>query len=159
MEKLDFYEAAAKANAAAHLATAEYLAKEAHQTLMLLLSGAGGAVAYGVGLFDKPQAWAAWALMAAGAYLFLLASVLVFSCLRIADAWPPANEPGNLMREESIDWTIDELRIAELESQQRCIDRNKQRNNRVADWLTRIRVATPATFLVFIAAAVVVLYR
>jgi len=156
MEKLDFFEAAARTNAAYHIASAEYLTKEANATLLLLLSGAAGALAYAVSLYDKGIMWAAVGMAVAGLYLFALSGVLVFGCLLLRDLYPPANEPGILM---AVDWTLDEMRRAELESQQRCIERNRLRNGFVASWLQRVRIAIPAVSLVFILAAGVAIYR
>ena len=153
MEKLDFFEASAKANAAFQIASAEYLAKEANATLLLLLSGGAGSLAYGVGLFDKGVLWAAAGMAACCLYLFALAAVLVFGCLLLRDLYPPANEPGILMSPRASAWSLDEMRRAELESQQRCIEKNRQRNTLIATWLQRVRVAIPLVVLVFIAAA------
>ena len=150
MEKLDFFEASAKANAAFQIASAEYLTKEANATLLLLLSGGAGSLAYAVSLFDKGVLWAAAGMAACCLYLFVLAAVLVFGCLLLRDLYPPANEPGILM---AVDWTLDEMRRAELESQQRCIEKNRQRNTLIATWLQRVRVAIPLVVLVFIAVA------
>ena len=85
MEKLDFFEASAKANAAFQIASAEYLTKEANATLLLLLSGGAGSLAYAISLFDKGVLWAAAGMAACCLYLFLLAAVLVFGCLLLRD--------------------------------------------------------------------------
>ncbi|HJW23926.1 MAG TPA: hypothetical protein VJ576_03430 [Rhodocyclaceae bacterium] len=151
MEKLDFIEAAARANAAFHVASAEMLAKEANSTLLLLLSGAGGALAYAVNLFDKGGLpWAIAGMAAASVYLFALSAWLVWCALRIRPIWPTANEPATLL---SADWTIEELREAELRSQQRCIERNRLRNDEIGAALNRVRIGASCVPLVFIVAA------
>ncbi len=156
MEKLDFIEAATRTNAAFQIASADHLTREANATLLLLLSGAGGSLAYAISLFEKGVTWA-WAGMAAACmFLFALAAVLVFGCLLLRDVYPSANEPGPML---AFDGSLDDLRRAELESQQRCIERNRRRNDGVAAWLQRVRIAIPAVVLVFIAAAGGAFYR
>ncbi len=46
MEILDYAEAAAKDNAAFHIANADALARESNALMNMLLAGAGGALAY-----------------------------------------------------------------------------------------------------------------
>jgi hypothetical protein len=152
-EKLKWIEDEARANAAFHVASADVLAKEANTTLNLMLAGASGSLAYMVSLVERSGwVWSAAGMGAVSGYLFALAAVLVVKCLRIRKIWPAANEPENLIKS---DLDLADLMTDQLASKQRCIIRNRDRNEEVSLWLNRCRVAVTATPLVFILAALV----
>lgn len=153
MDKLEFIERTPKANADFHIATTEYLAKEAQQTLTLLLSGAAGGTAYGISLFDKGTTWAAAGMFASAAWLFILSFVIVYHCMRIRPISPPANEPSQLLKANTDEWKLDELREAHLHTLQRSIERYRERNDTVGTWLNRVRMAAPGVAIVFTLAA------
>lgn len=151
-EKLKWVEDEARANAAFHVASADVLAKEANTTLNLMLAGASGSLAYMVTLAERGGwSWSAAGMGAVSAYLFMLSAILVFQCLRIRPIWPTANEPENLIKS---DLALSDLITDQLASKQRCIIRNRDRNDEVGMWLNRCRVAVTVTPIVFVLAAV-----
>lgn len=152
--ELDFFEAEAKENAAFHITCAETLMREANTFLNLLLAGAGGALALMVTLAEKlAPTWQTFGTAAISVYLFLLVGLLLLKCLRVRPIYPPANEPKNLMQE---DFSIEQIRKAEMKARQFCIDANRHRNDEVGLWLNRCRGMTAATPLIFLAVAAVV---
>lgn len=151
MEKLDFAEAAAKANADFHLACADVLARESNALLNGMLAGAAGALAYFVMLADKGAAtWLRFGIAAAVIYLFVGAALVLWKCLRVRPIYPPTNEPKNLVPEE---FDLDSIRRSELKNRQACIDLNRDRNDLVGMWLNRCRAAAVATPLIFLVGA------
>ncbi|MHB0926908.1 MAG: hypothetical protein ACYC1F_10430 [Gallionellaceae bacterium] len=150
-ERLKWMEDEARANAIFHVDSAAVLVKEANTTLNLLLAGAGGALAYMVALVQQGGVrWAAVGMAAVSVYLFALAALLIFKCLRIQPIWPTSNEPQNLNQPEM---DFEQLRNADLESKQRCIERNRERNDRVGMWLNRCRAWVTITPVVFVLAS------
>lgn len=154
VEKLDFIEAAAKGNAAFHLACAEALAKESNTLLTIVLTGAGASFGYAISLAEKnaPQ-WLLCGLGTVSIYLFAVAALTTWKCLWVGDIHPPENEPKNLIHD---DFDVDAVRRAELNNKQECINRNKDRNTKTGLWLNRCRLFAAATPVVFAAVALVV---
>jgi hypothetical protein len=151
MEKLDFIEAEAKANVAFHLACADALEKQANIFLTVLLAGAGASFGYLINLTEKAAPkWLLWGLGAASLYLFAMAALTTWKCLRARAIYPPANEPQNLIHD---DFDTDTIRRIELKNRQKCIDLNRIRNDQIGFWLNQCRLLTAFTPLVFGAAA------
>jgi hypothetical protein len=124
--------------------------------LNLLLAGAGGSVAYFVNLVGKgAPLWQQAGIGAASAYLFVVAAIVLWRCLRIGPLWPPSNEPANFPMQG---FSIDSIRAVELRNKQACIAANMQRNDFVGAWLNRCRKLAVATPIVFAAAAALVAY-
>ncbi|MEO8838834.1 MAG: hypothetical protein ABI351_08980 [Herbaspirillum sp.] len=147
MDIVEYAEQEAKANAAFHISITDALMRESNTLLNLLLAGAGGSVAYAVNLTGK-AAWQQWGMATTAVYLFIVAAMVLFYCLQTESAWPPANEPKNFPLSG---YTLNEVREGELASRQRCIDRNRLRNEQVGVWLNRCRalaVAAPIAFSV-----------
>lgn len=164
MDKLDYIEAEARGTADFHIGCADALAREANATVVLLFAGAGGALAYGVSLHDKPAVqWAAWGMAAAGLYLFLLSGLTVYHCLRVRPIYPPCNMPGLLLDAPewgttppagAVDgWLVSHVRDANLRSKDWCIRQNIERNDIVGHRLNLCRLWAAAVPLVFIAGA------
>lgn len=151
MNKFDYIEAEAKANFAFHLACAETLAKEANVLLTVLLTGAGASFGYVISLMEKgaPQ-WLMHGLGTVSIYLFAIAALTTWKCLWVDVMYPPANEPKNL---NQTNLSIAAVRRSELKNKQTYIDKNRDRNDGVADWLNRCRMLAAATPLVFAVAA------
>lgn len=158
MDLLDYVEAEAKASAEFQVACRDAVLKEVNTTVAGLFGGGIGALAYAVGLSEKPaMLWAAWGMAGSGAYLLAVALWVVVLCLRTQTVWPPANDPGLLLDADELNGVGDAdglvaLRRANLRSKQRSIERNRSANARVAVWLDRLRLAALAVPLVFIAA-------
>lgn len=151
MEKtIDWIERQAMENLRFRLANAETLAKEANATLLILLAGLGGGLAYVV----KGMAMPAPSALMAGAtaftgWLMVCALVLTVKCILTANLPVPSNEPKNL--KAAFDLDLDTARQFELENIQARIDDTKARNWRVAKWLDRVRlmaVFSPAVFAI-----------
>jgi hypothetical protein len=144
-ELLDYIENEARANAAFHITNADNLSKESNTLLNILLTGAGGSLAFVAALLQKTSPvppWQPWAVGAAATYFFILAALVVWKCLWVHDIWPPANEPGNF---PLTGYTLDDIRKFDLENKQRCCDNNRTRNERVGSWLNRCRALAVAT--------------
>ncbi len=154
MDKLDFVEAAAKTNAEFHLACADALAKESNFLLTIVLAGAGASFGYAINLAEKsaPQ-WLLCGLGTVSIYLFAVAALTTWKCLWAREIFPPSNEPKNLNHD---DLDANAIRRAELKNRQKCIDLNRDRNDKVGFWLNQSRLLTAATPVVFAVVALVV---
>jgi hypothetical protein len=153
-DRLKWIEDEVRRNAEFHVVSADALVRKANVTLNLLLTGAGGALAYMVSLFERSGwHWATVGVGAVSAYLFMLAALVVLKCLQIQPIWPTANEPNNLHQP---DFDFIKLREFELRSKQRCIDHNCARNDLVSMWLNRVRVGISIAPIVFLLAAALV---
>lgn len=148
LRRIEWIEQAGQENLRFRLQNAETLAREAQQTLALLLAGMGAALAYVVKLLEAGALTAVGVGVAAlTAWLMLSAGVLVVKCILSRDLPVPANEPDNLWQEG---WTMEMDRMGELKGLQARIDATRIRNQAVAAWLDRVRlmaVASPAVFL------------
>lgn len=148
---LDYIEKEAKENAAFHLSNADSLIKESNALLNLLLAGAGGSLGLMITLAQKSAPhWQTWSVGAVSAYLFLLAGLLLYQCLWIKPLYPPANEPCNLMQEG---FDVYQIRRADLQNKQACIDLNRERNDAVGLWLNQCRAMAACVPIVFVVAA------
>ncbi|MBA1446614.1 MAG: hypothetical protein M3H12_07765 [Chromatiales bacterium] len=148
---IDWVEQAALENIRFHLQVTETLAKEAASTLILLLAGMGGALAYAVKGFE--QATLTSLAVGAGmlsAWLMVVGCLLVIKCLLSTWLYAPTNEPKNLYQK---DYSLDEMHEAELRNMQVRIEQVIMRNHRVAAWLDRSRLLALASPVVFVIAA------
>ncbi len=154
-ELLDWVEKQGLENIRGHLQTMEHLTKEAHATLVLVLAGVGGSVAFVIKLMEaKTIAWPLlWAAASFGGCLIVASIMLVVTCLKVGAYPSPTNEPMRLFQP---DYTLDQLRRVELKNLQERINQAAARNGEVATWLNRARfvaitspgVALAAGFLV-----------
>lgn len=153
--RIEWIEKAGQENLRFRLQNAETLAREAQQTLVVLLAGMGAALAYSIKVLESG------ALTPAGGgavvvtlWLMGVAALLVWQCIVTRPLPVPANEPDNLWQEG---WTEEMDRMAELTGLQQRIDQARARNAAVANWLDRARllaIATPLVFaLIFVGAA------
>jgi len=155
MDRLDYIESEARANAAFHIAGAEVLQKESNTLLNVLLAAQGGGIGLLAALLQRETllVWQMGALLAGVAYLFVVSLVVVMRCLWARDLYPPANEPGN-MQVDGVG-LLDDLRRAQLKTAQDMIDLNRRRNESVAWWLNRSRLAAAAVVPVVMGVAFV----
>jgi len=137
--ELDWIEHQGHGNMKRHMDDMDIYARESHQTLLLLLAGAGGSLVIGV---DR----SALEFVVTSFYLFGLAVLNVTQCLMLREAPAPFNDPKNLHRPT---WTLNRLRRAELNSLQDRISMASQRNIETAVWMNRIRILACLTPLVF----------
>ncbi|MDO9031757.1 MAG: hypothetical protein Q7V09_15090 [Hydrogenophaga sp.] len=156
---IDWAEHNARENLKARLAAIDHLASQANGLLHLLLVGMGGALAYGVKVFDTgPAGPLVWGSAALCAWLAWIAVVLMINCITTQEQPVAYNSGKNLYQPELLtQYSTDQLRAFELENIDRRIDSAKQLNGRIAGWLDRCRYATVASPLVFSAAAALVL--
>lgn len=147
MRRIEWIEEAGRENLRFRLQNAETLAREAHQTLLVLLAGMGGALAYVVQALNA-GAVTAVAVGVAGVTLWLMlsAAVLVVECILSRDLPVPTNEPDNLWQDG---WTVEMDRMGELNGLQMRIDATRTRNQEVAMWLDRVRLMAVASPVVF----------
>lgn len=148
LRRIEWIERAGQENLRFRLGNSETLAREAQQTLTLLLAGMGAALAYVVKMLEAAAMTAVGVGVAAlTAWLMLAAGVLVVKCVLSRDLPVPANEPDNLWQEG---WTIEMDRMGELKGLQARIDATRARNHAVAAWLDRVRlmaVVSPVVFM------------
>lgn len=82
MEKLDFFEEHARANAAFQIGCADAMERQASALLNILLAGAGGALAYAVNLAEKNAAlWQQSGMASTAIWLFAVAGALLLGGL------------------------------------------------------------------------------
>lgn len=155
MDLLDYVEAEAKASGEFQIACRDAVLKEANTTVAGLFAGGVGALAYAVNLAGKGgMDWAAWGMAASSVYLFAIALMAVVKCLTTQMVWPPANDPVLLLTAEELKGVGEEeglkaLRVANLHSKQRSIERNRDMNTSVAIKLDYVRKAAMLVPLVF----------
>ncbi len=148
---LDWIEAETKANAAFHIASADALCREANALLNILLAGAGASLAYTVNLSEKgAAAWQVVGFASISGFLFFVAALTVWLCLRVRPIMPPANEPAHLNQPG---FDVEAIRAVELRNRQACIDMNRQRNDNVGYWLNCCRGLAVCTPIIFALAA------
>lgn len=152
-ELLDWVEQSALENLKFRLQIRESLAKEAGNTLTLLLAGLGATMAYSI---KGAEAGTSVAItLGSGTmalWLMATAATLIVKCIMTAPIWPPTNEPRNLYQK---DFTLDALREVELANMQIRIDQTAERNQNIALWLDRVRLMTVASPLIFLAGVAV----
>lgn len=151
-ELVKFAEREAKINAAFQIECADSLEKASNTLFAVLLSGGGGGLALAVSLFEKGvDDWLWGSVAITCVYLFAIAAVVAIGCLQAQDMYPPANDPKNLFNENNVELGIIETRKNELKSRQFCIDKNRERNGKVAWWLNQANhyaTITPVFFIV-----------
>jgi len=147
--KLDWIEKQGKESLLFRLETTETLAKESATTLTILLSGMGGSAALAInGITEKASNSLVLACAAVSVYMAILAAVMVLKCLRIDDHQVPANEPKNLNHP---DLSLDEIRQYDLKNMQNKIDKTRERNAITSKWVSRVRIASVATPVIWAA--------
>jgi hypothetical protein len=154
--EFEWIESSAIENLKARIATADTLAKEAANTLTVLLAGAGGAYAYAIKLLDEKATLSSVAALAAAGWLTLLAMLLVWSCLRIKAIPVIYNQPENLLQRPESKLSLEEFKLNELRDIGRRIIRARDRNNEIARHLNNVRLL--ATFTPILALAILWLY-
>lgn len=150
-EILEWAEKSGIENMKFRLQNAETLAKEAASTLTVVLAGMGGAMAYAIKVFEQPVTSIAVATSVLTLWLMFVASVLVVNCMLSADLPAPTNEPMNLYQK---DFTLDQLKTAELKNLDDRIKQVTSRNHRIAAWLDRSRLLAIASPVVFVVALI-----
>ena len=144
-QEMRWVERCAIENLKSRVQTADVLAKDGASTVLLLLAGVGGALAYARPLIDGAPMLSAWVAAAVATWLALLAALLVLGCLMTISIPAVYNQPDQLlMRDPALD-TWAQWRYGELLNMQDRIDRAMARNNRIAVRLNRIRIAAAAT--------------
>lgn len=99
MDTLDFVEKQADRLASFRLETMELLNKRAHTLATVLLGGAGAAAVYYLKTIGEGAASLVMArhLLSAAVWLFAVAAVVVWKCLRTGLSYPPGEEPAALL--------------------------------------------------------------
>lgn len=150
-------EDAAKSSASFQIACADALERQGSAFLNLVLVGAGGALAYAVGLADKQAPfWQSTGMATASAWLFIVAGLVLYKVLWSRPIYGPGNDPDNL--ESAYIMPLAEVRRFELKNRQFCLDSNRARNDEVGRWLNICRALAALTPLAFIVAACLAAY-
>lgn len=149
-DKIEWVEKQAAENLKFRLQVRETLAKEANNLLTILLAAIGAIVAYAI---KNASEWQTNPMLigaiATTGWLMLIATILVMKCIMTSTLIPPGNEPKNLLLEA---YALDQLKKFELENVQNSIDQTAYRNQGIAYWLDKTRLATVSSPLVFILA-------
>ncbi|CAM3348332.1 hypothetical protein [Polaromonas hydrogenivorans] len=152
LPELEWIERCAIENLKSRVLTADVLAKDAASTLLLLLAGMAGALAYAKPLIDGVSAPSAWVSAAVALWLALLAALMVLGCLMTISIPAVYNQPNNLlMRDPQTDSWV-KWRYSELLNIQDRINAAVKRNKRIAKRLNQLRILATATPLVAILA-------
>jgi hypothetical protein len=147
---LDYAEAAGLENLRNHLSASDSLSKESNTTLTILLAGAAGSFGYSIKVFDGAGLnETVIGLASVSFYLFGLSSSLVWRCMKVADMPSPTNEPMNIFQDN---FTLEQIREAELKNIQARIRDAVARNGVTAYWLNRVRLEASATPIIFVLA-------
>lgn len=155
MTKLEFIEREAKRNEEYQLETMDSLTKEANTVFSFLVVAIGASLGAAMSIV-REYPWSAWGIGMGmtSIYLSILGIRLTSECLMARDAWPPGNEPKNLIERED---ELDELRRSYLiDSVQKGIDNNYDRNIATADalnWIRRGICVTPFSYLISVLVA------
>jgi hypothetical protein len=159
MNHREYIQQEAAKNIAFHFECMECLQKESNNTLTFLYVVVAAAFSGAFKLFSSHGSKVlAGSLSILCAYLAFLAAYLVLKCLLARDAEAPANEPKNLKIKSP--YSSEEIQDFELENLQIRIDRTKERNEKTAKNLNRVRVLICISPLIFfVAMAFLVLLR
>jgi hypothetical protein len=137
-------ETAGYENLKARIASGEAIHAQAAATLVLVLAGMVGAMAFAVKVFEPNPAPTVVAAAVACVWLMLIASLLVLKCINTDKAPMLYNEPANLLIEGH---TLADVRVGELLNLQERIEQQTRRNRERAAWLNRCRklaIGSPA---------------
>lgn len=141
---LAYLEQQAQDNGRFRLEAVEVLRQRAHELALLLLGGAGGLGAYGLGQLDAPLV--AWPLLAASGWAFFSGGLVAWKCLRSRSVWPLHNAPSqiwqawhdcNARANGDADRAVADLREREVFRVQAAINSINGVNADVAKWLNR----------------------
>lgn len=151
---IEWSEQAGLENLKSRLAALDHLGMQANSLLQLLLLGMGGALAYGVKVFEPGKVTPLVAgAFAVSLWLAWVGAILIIKCIMTQEQPVAHNSPRNLYRPDLLaQYSPEEWRKFELDNQQKRIDAAKRLNIQMAWWLDRCRLAAVATPLVFIAA-------
>jgi hypothetical protein len=124
--------------------------------LTVLITAIGAVVAYAIKNAENSgnNALLVGAL-AMAAWLMIIALILVFKCIMTSELTPIGNEPKKLNLEK---YTLDQIKVFELDNVQNAITHTAKRNRKTAYWLDKARLATVSSPLVFILAWVFWIY-
>ncbi len=147
---LDYAEVAAQDNMRENIEIAGMIQREANTVMVIMLGGAGAALAFSATKsVDTPALLGA--ATAAYLYLFSLAALLNWKCLGLIAYPARSNEPKNLYKAE---YELDQIREWELENLQVRITEAAEINDLRSIWLNRCRYAMTLTpVIAFIGAA------
>ncbi|WP_175729037.1 hypothetical protein [Burkholderia ambifaria] len=152
-ELLEWVENSAIENLKAHHACADVVAKDAATTLTVFLAALGGGLAYAAKALEQHSLnWLSVGAMAFTGWFLVLSLLLVSRCLMVRAMPSIYNEPRNIFQPE---FSIDDLKEAELQGLQQRIDMAATGNAKVVKSLNRLRLAAAASPIVFIVVAVV----
>lgn len=157
---IDWAENAALENLKARLAAIDHLSAQANSLLQLLVVGMGGALAFGVRVFDGGTVTPLVAgSFAVSLWLAWVGAILIVKCLMTQEQPVAHNSPKNLYQPEMLKrYSSEEWRKFELDNQQKRIDTVKKLNTSMAWWMDRCRLALIATPVVFSASAAVTMW-
>jgi hypothetical protein len=151
-ELLEWVEKSAIENLKAHHACADVIAKDAATTLTVFLAALGGGLAYAAKALEQHSLnWLSVGAMAFTAWFLVLSLLLVWKCLMFRELPSIYNEPRHIYQP---DFSVDDLKEAEIHGLQRRIDTAAKSNAKVVKSMNRLRLAAAASPIVFIVAAV-----
>jgi hypothetical protein len=139
MNHLEWMQKQASDNMDFHLQNMDGLQKESNTTLTFLYVVISASLSAAIKVFvDGKYPVLAIALAGICLYLVCAAVYLVIGCLLAREVKSPANEPQNLKIPEG--YTSEKIQNFELENLQERIDFNRDRNEKTALRLNRVRI-------------------
>ena len=151
---IEWVERQAHESLKARFATADILSREAQTTLTVLLAGVGGSAAYGATVLGLGQpSPISIAAAVTCAYLVLLSVLLVVLCMMFQSYPALYQDPLNILQRE---YTLNEVRAAEISNLQERILEAKTINDRKALRLNLIRIGAVMSPVVFVGVAIAV---
>jgi hypothetical protein len=139
-DELDWIENHAIENLKGRVETATVLAQEAHNTLMLVLTGTVGALAYGIKLVDGDVTYSNIGAAAACIWLMLVSAYVVHKCLRVAPIPAVYSQPKMLFGRVEQKVPFEEWRSKVVLLIEGRIQKAVQRNREVGSALNMARM-------------------
>ncbi|MDX8383076.1 MAG: hypothetical protein R8M45_03275 [Ghiorsea sp.] len=135
---IDYAEQTALENIRFRLANTETLAKDATNTLHILLASMAACFAYVVKLFEAGgNIGLLSSMLMLLLWLLIAAVLLLLKCIMSGDLPTPTNTPENIYQPE---YTLNAIREVELDNIQARITKISSRNHHTALWLDRVRL-------------------
>ncbi|UCU95227.1 hypothetical protein [Hydrogenophaga taeniospiralis] len=153
--ELEWIEEHAVENMKARVETATVLARESEHTLLLVLTGTAGALAYGVQVLDGKLSNSTIAAAAACIWLMAVSAYLVLRCMKIGPVPAIYSHPETLCKRFQLNVPHEEWRTMVILKMEPRINSLIARNERVAKALNLARLAALLTPLVAVFAVLI----
>lgn len=157
LDYIKYVEEQARRAAEFGIEVSDGLLKDATTLANIIIVGAGAGVGLSVSLIsDNPENISLIAFIATSVlWLSLVATLLVFKCIKSRDIYPPSLDCSCLLFDGYKDHESIQLRLWALEKVQLSIKGNMERNSNAAHWLDVCRFLALSTPIIAILSALV----